>query len=59
MEEGDTEFNTTQLDAVIKTTKYLRFKTHWIKELIRIYKGGDKGGTTRSTNSATTNDIAT
>ena len=35
------------------------FKILWIVELSRIYKGGDNGGTTRSANSATTDDIAT
>ena len=57
--KANTEFNSTQVDAVIKTTKYSRLKTHWVLELSRIYKGGDKGGTTRSANSATTDDTVT
>ena len=40
--KADIKFISTQLDAVIKATSYTRFKDHWIKELSRIYKGGDK-----------------
>ena len=49
----DTEFDNENLAPVIIATKYPRFKKHWITHLSRIYKGGDKGGTTRSANSAT------
>ena len=34
-------------------TKYARLKTHWIVNLSRIYKGGDKGSTSQSANSVT------
>ena len=43
----------------MKKSKYSRFKTYWIVELSRIYKGGNKGGTTCSANSVTTENIAT
>ena len=47
------EFDSANSASVIIATKYPRFKKHWITNLSRIYKGGDKGGTTRSANSAT------
>ena len=51
--KADTEYDNSHLVPEIIATKYSRFKKHWIKHLSRIYKGGDKGGTTRSANSAT------
>ena len=50
---ADTEFDSTNLAPVIIATKYSQFKKHWITHLSRIYKRGDKGGTTRSANLAT------
>ena len=57
--KADTDFNTTNSAEEIKATKYSRFKIHWIGELSCIYKVGDKGGTTRSANSVTADNIAT
>ena len=56
--KADTESDTPNMELVIKVTMYASFKPHLIMELSRIYKGGDKGGTTYSANSATTDDIA-
>ena len=58
-EKVDTDFDTTNSAEEIKATKYKRFKTYWIVELSCIYKGGDKGGTTRSANLVTADNIAT
>ena len=51
--KADTEYDNSHLAPEIIATKYPRFKKHWITHHSRIYKGGDKGGTTRSANSAT------
>ena len=51
--KADTEFDSANLAPVIIATKYSQLKKHWITHLSRIYKGGDKGGTSRSASSAT------
>ena len=51
--KADTEFDNTNSVPVIIAKKYPRFKAHWITDLSRIYKGGDKGGATRSANFVT------
>ena len=49
----DADFDIANSETEIMATKYARFKTHWIVNLSRIYKGGDKGSTSRSANSVT------
>ena len=51
--KADADYNIANSAQEIMATKYSRFKTHWITNLSRIYKGGDKGSTSRSVNSVT------
>ena len=53
--KADADIDIANSATEIMATKYARFKTHWIVTLRRIYKGGDKGSTSRSANSVTTN----
>ena len=53
--KADADFDIANSATEITTTKYARFKTHRIVNLSRIYKGGDKGSTSRSANSVAAN----
>ena len=55
--KADADFDTANSAEEIKAAKCSWFKTHWIVELSCIYKGGDKGGTIRSANYVTADNI--